>query len=108
MGRVFLDHPGGSRVYCCANCDSALTNRSELVSTVKYIKFCLYIYMYIIIYNYIYMNNMYIYNYLFLQRFTGATGRAFLFSKVYVIVFIKCLSLIKYLCINFIFQLTTL
>ena len=48
MGRVFLDHPGGSRVYCCANCDSALTNRSELVST----------------------------------RFTGATGRAFLFSKV--------------------------
>ena len=46
---------------------------------------------------------MYIYNYVFLQRFTGATGRAFLFSKVYVNV-----SLIKHLCINFIFQLTTL
>lgn len=37
MGRLFLDHPGGVRVYCCANCDTALTNRSELVSTVSYI-----------------------------------------------------------------------
>ena len=35
MGRVFLEHPGGTRVYCCANCDTALTNRTELVSTVK-------------------------------------------------------------------------
>lgn len=35
MGRVFIDHPGGTRVYCCANCDTALTNRGELVSTVR-------------------------------------------------------------------------
>jgi hypothetical protein len=48
MGRKFLDHPGGSRIYSCANCDTPLTNRGELVST----------------------------------RFTGATGRAFLFNKV--------------------------
>ncbi|XP_003387410.1 PREDICTED: protein yippee-like 5 [Amphimedon queenslandica] len=33
MGRLFLQHPGGLRVYCCANCDTALTNRGELVST---------------------------------------------------------------------------
>ena len=35
MGRTFLDHPGGTRVYSCANCDAALTNRGELVSTVN-------------------------------------------------------------------------
>lgn len=35
MGRVFLDHPGGLRIYSCANCDTPLTNRSELVSTVS-------------------------------------------------------------------------
>ena len=35
MGRVFLDHPGGTRIYSCANCDTPLTNRSELVSTVS-------------------------------------------------------------------------
>ncbi|XP_064396079.1 protein yippee-like 5 [Halichondria panicea] len=53
MGRIFIDHPGGTRVYSCTNCDTALTNRSELVST----------------------------------RFTGATGRAFLFNRVVNLLF---------------------
>lgn len=35
MGRVFIDHPGGTRIYSCANCDTPLTNRSQLVSTVS-------------------------------------------------------------------------
>lgn len=48
MGRIFLEHIGGSRLFSCASCDTILTNRSELIST----------------------------------RFTGATGRAFLFNKV--------------------------
>ena len=48
MGRVFLEHLGGQRIFSCAHCDTPLTNRNELVST----------------------------------RFTGATGRAFLFSRV--------------------------
>ncbi|XP_050546915.1 protein yippee-like 5 isoform X1 [Daktulosphaira vitifoliae] len=48
MGRIFLDHVGGDRLYACAACDINLTNRDELIST----------------------------------RFTGATGRAFLFNKV--------------------------
>ncbi|XP_071442088.1 protein yippee-like 5 [Hetaerina americana] len=48
MGRIFLDHIGGLRLFSCASCDTFLTNRSELIST----------------------------------RFTGATGRAFLFNKV--------------------------
>ena len=48
MGRIFLEHFGGSRLFLCANCDVFLTNRSELIST----------------------------------RFTGATGRAFLFNRV--------------------------
>ncbi|XP_047136629.1 protein yippee-like 5 isoform X1 [Hydra vulgaris] len=48
MGRIFLEHPGGSRLFQCANCDTVLTNRGQLIST----------------------------------RFTGATGRAFLFNKV--------------------------
>lgn len=48
MGRVFLEHIGGTRVFSCASCDTQLTNRSELIST----------------------------------RFTGATGRAFLFNRV--------------------------
>ncbi|XP_014667703.1 PREDICTED: protein yippee-like 5 [Priapulus caudatus] len=48
MGRIFLEHLGGSRIFSCASCESALTNRAELIST----------------------------------RFTGATGRAFLFNKV--------------------------
>lgn len=48
MGRIFLEHIGGSRMFSCAGCDTILTNRNELIST----------------------------------RFTGATGRAFLFNKV--------------------------
>lgn len=48
MGRIFLEHFGGTRLFLCASCDAFLTNRSELIST----------------------------------RFTGATGRAFLFNKV--------------------------
>ena len=48
MGRIFLNHLGGTRLFSCASCDTPLTNRSELIST----------------------------------RFTGATGRAFLFNRV--------------------------
>ncbi|CAG5127399.1 unnamed protein product [Candidula unifasciata] len=48
MGRIFLQHIGGSRLFTCGNCNIALTNRAELIST----------------------------------RFTGATGRAFLFNRV--------------------------
>ncbi|XP_055682285.1 protein yippee [Lutzomyia longipalpis] len=48
MGRIFLDHIGGTKLYSCASCDTNLTNKSELIST----------------------------------RFTGATGRAYLFKKV--------------------------
>ncbi len=48
MGRKYLEHIGGRRLFNCAQCDTFLTNRSELIST----------------------------------RFTGATGRAFLFNKV--------------------------
>ncbi len=48
MGRIFLNHLGGTRLFSCASCDTPLTNRSELIST----------------------------------RFTGATGRAFLFNHV--------------------------
>ena len=48
MGRIFLAHLGGTRLFSCASCDTPLTNRSELIST----------------------------------RFTGATGRAFLFNRV--------------------------
>ena len=35
MGRIFLNHPGGITLYSCANCDTALTNRSELTSMVR-------------------------------------------------------------------------
>ncbi|XP_046855025.1 protein yippee-like 5 [Xenia sp. Carnegie-2017] len=48
MGKVFLEHPGGARIYSCEKCGTALTNKSQLIS----------------------------------MRFTGATGRAFLFNKV--------------------------
>ena len=48
MGRIFLHHIGGTRLFSCAACDTILTNRNELIST----------------------------------RFTGATGRAFLFNRV--------------------------
>merc|ERR1719158_1388623 len=48
MGRHYLSHLGGFRMFCCVHCETFLTNRAELIST----------------------------------RFTGATGRAFLFNKV--------------------------
>lgn len=33
MGRVFLDHIGGTKLYSCAECNTNLTNKSELIST---------------------------------------------------------------------------
>jgi len=48
MGRHYLSHLGGFRLFCCVHCETFLTNRGELITT----------------------------------RFTGATGRAFLFNKV--------------------------
>ncbi len=48
MGRIYLEHIGGKRLFSCAQCETHLTNRRELIST----------------------------------RFTGATGRAFLFNRV--------------------------
>lgn len=33
MGKIFLDHIGGTRLFSCASCDVNLTNRSELIST---------------------------------------------------------------------------
>jgi len=48
MGRVFLEHIGGAKLYNCQQCDTNLTNKNQLIST----------------------------------RFTGSTGRAYLFKKV--------------------------
>ncbi|XP_075155118.1 yippee zinc finger protein [Haematobia irritans] len=48
MGRVFLEHLGGIRLFNCGQCQTNLTNRNQLIST----------------------------------RFTGATGRAYLFKRV--------------------------
>lgn len=33
MGKIFLEHSGGTRLYSCAACDTNLTNKNELVST---------------------------------------------------------------------------
>lgn len=33
MGRVFLEHIGGAKLYSCAECNTNLTNKSELIST---------------------------------------------------------------------------
>ena len=33
MGRVFLEHIGGIRIFSCNNCETALTNRAQLIST---------------------------------------------------------------------------
>lgn len=33
MGRIFLDHINGIKLYSCASCDTNLTNKSELIST---------------------------------------------------------------------------
>ena len=48
MGRIYLEHFGGQRLFSCGRCETFLTNREELIST----------------------------------RFTGSTGRAFLFKRV--------------------------
>ncbi|GIX68414.1 protein yippee-like 5 [Caerostris extrusa] len=53
MGKIFLTHIGGTRLFCCAGCDTVITNRSELIST----------------------------------RFTGATGRAYLFNRAVNLVY---------------------
>jgi LSD1 subclass zinc finger protein len=34
MGKTFLQHPGGARLYSCAKCDTVLTNKSQLISMV--------------------------------------------------------------------------
>lgn len=33
MGRIFLDHINGTKLYSCASCDTNLTNKNELIST---------------------------------------------------------------------------
>ena len=33
MGRVFLEHLGGIRLFNCAQCQTNLTNRNQLIST---------------------------------------------------------------------------
>lgn len=33
MGRVFLEHINGTKLYACASCDTNLTNKTELIST---------------------------------------------------------------------------
>lgn len=33
MGRVHLEHIGGVKLYACAQCDTNLTNKSQLIST---------------------------------------------------------------------------
>lgn len=33
MGRIFLDHINGVKLFSCASCDTNLTNKSELIST---------------------------------------------------------------------------
>uniref|UniRef100_A0A0N4ZB22 Protein yippee-like n=1 Tax=Parastrongyloides trichosuri TaxID=131310 RepID=A0A0N4ZB22_PARTI len=48
MGRLFIEHLGGKRMYVCRKCNTYLTNKDEMVS----------------------------------NRFTGATGRAYLFDRV--------------------------
>ncbi|XP_050073545.1 protein yippee [Anopheles maculipalpis] len=48
MGKIFLEHINGQKLYNCAACETNLTNKRELIST----------------------------------RFTGATGRAYLFKRV--------------------------
>ena len=33
MGRIFIQHMGGTRLFSCASCETVLTNRDELIST---------------------------------------------------------------------------
>ena len=80
MGRIFLDHIGGSRLFTCNSCDTILTNKYLL----SYKIFCFVI-------------SCCCRNELISTRFTGATGRAFLFNKVSVSLenvhtFCKCYS----------------
>ncbi|KAL1394443.1 hypothetical protein pipiens_011949 [Culex pipiens pipiens] len=56
MGKIFLDHIGGQKLYSCAACETNLTNKRELIST----------------------------------RFTGATGRAYLFKRVVNLCLFSC------------------
>ena len=79
MGRIFLEHPGGKRIYCCGRCDTALTNRDELASTVSIIMD-----ISSVICSFSHWSRVFFLLLLILQRFTGATGRAFLFNKVWV------------------------
>ena len=67
MGRVFLDHIGGSRLFTCNSCDTVLTNKYHecLVISSLWLTGCK-------------LSR----NELISTRFTGATGRAFLFNKV--------------------------
>merc|ERR1711976_632562 len=53
MGRLFLQYPSGTRIFCCAKCNTPLTNKENLRST----------------------------------RFTGSTGRAFLFDTAWNVKF---------------------
>uniref|UniRef100_A0A0N5BLU7 Protein yippee-like n=1 Tax=Strongyloides papillosus TaxID=174720 RepID=A0A0N5BLU7_STREA len=48
MGRLFIEHLGGKRMYVCKKCNTYLTNKEQMISS----------------------------------RFTGSTGRAYLFDKV--------------------------
>ncbi|KAJ6640246.1 Protein yippee [Pseudolycoriella hygida] len=48
MGKIFLEHSNGVKLYSCGACETNLTNKGHLIST----------------------------------RFTGATGRAYLFKYV--------------------------
>ena len=65
MGRIFIQHMGGTRLFSCASCETVLTNRDELIST-----------------RYLHAFKQYCYMLTWCPRFTGATGRAFLFNKV--------------------------
>ena len=83
MGVVFLEHPGGARYFCCMNCKAPLTNRSELVGFHKWFRVGSWV-------------NFFLQSFMVLRpkkvlkwklkksstRFTGATGRAYLFNKV--------------------------
>ena len=64
MGVTFLHHPNGNHIYSCKECDAPLTNKDEIVSSKCY---------------YLKITDL---NIKFSKRFTGSTGRAFLFNRV--------------------------
>ena len=72
MGRIFIQHMGGTRLFSCASCETVLTNRDELISTRWDIQRTANPWNTDLISNH---HNIH-------SRFTGATGRAFLFNKV--------------------------